>query len=119
MLLGTVLRTTRCRRRKKRLRMISNRGKSVSFLNVGDGGGDDHEVELYFCVQVSGSSPLLIPLANYATPSITRSNRANRVTALGFSANQSATRTTFIAQAVSKCCKPVFSNPKYLERRNP
>ena len=68
--------------------------------------------------QFVGCSSLLIPLANYAAPNITRSNRANLVTALGFSANQSATRITFIAQAVSKCCKHVFSNPKYLERRN-
>ena len=68
--------------------------------------------------QFVGCSSLLIPLANYAAPNITRSNRANLVTALGFSANQSATRITFIAQAVSKCCEHVFSNPKYLERRN-
>jgi hypothetical protein len=60
----------------------------------------------------SGCSPLLIPLANYAAPSIIRSNRANRVTARGFCANQSATLIRFNAEAIAKCCNKSSPNPR-------
>ena len=69
-------------------------------------------------VNFCGCSPLLIPLANYAAPNITRSNRANRVIARGSPASQSATRIRFNAEAIAKCCKQVFAKPTYLERRN-
>jgi hypothetical protein len=63
-LLGTVLKTARCRRRKNRWRIISIRGKSVSLLDVGNDGERDPELEAYsftyFCVQISWPSLLLL-----------------------------------------------------------
>jgi hypothetical protein len=59
-LLGTVLKTAWCRRRKKRWRMISIRNKSVSLLDVGNDVERDPKLEVYFSVQVSWPSLVLL-----------------------------------------------------------
>jgi hypothetical protein len=117
--------TNRCLPAKKtdHLRLLARTFQQsvleVSILTMN--GPNTNHVQATFRLELQhfcGCSPLLIPLANYAAPNITRSNRANRVTARGSPASQSATRIRFNAEAIAKCCKQVFAKPTYLERRN-